>query len=95
MKMPEEQSMEHERFETSQGEQGERRPPWRWILVGHGRVLAVAIPLVILALSPIMRDWMLLLLLPSLMLVMLASILRAWQWRRSRRNSETQDRGYT
>ncbi len=90
--------MGHERLETSQGEQTERTPPWRWILVGHGRVLAVAIPLVIFGLSPIMRDWMLLLLLPSLMLVMLASMLRAWQWYRSRRNgknSETRERGYT
>jgi hypothetical protein len=61
----------------------EAKTPWRWILVGNGRVLAVSIPLVILGLSPIMRDWMLLLLLPPLMLVMLASMLRAWQWYRS------------
>ena len=68
----------------SKGEQDDRRPPWLRILVGNGRVLAVSLPLVILALSPIMRDWMFLLLLPPLMLVMLASMLRAWQWYRCR-----------
>lgn len=76
--------MGFERFEPPKGEQGDRRPPWRWILVGNGRVLAVSLPLVILGLSPIMRNWMLLLLLPTLILVMLASMLRAWQWYRSR-----------
>ena len=87
-----------ERVESSQGEQADRRPPWRWILVGNGRALAATIPLVILGLSPIMRDWMPLLLLPPLMLTILASMFRAWQWYRSRlhgKDSETRERGYT
>ena len=87
-----------ERLEPARAEQGGLRPPWRWILLGNGRVLAVSLPLVILGLSPILRDWMLLLLLPPLVLVTLASMLRAWQWYRSRqqgKNFETRDRGYT
>ena len=87
-----------ERLEPARVEQGGLRPPWRWILLGHGRVLAVSLPLVILGLSPILRDWMLLLLLPPLMLVTLASILRAWQWYWSRqhgKNSKTRERDYT
>lgn len=87
-----------ERFKSSRGAKGAPGPPWWWILVGSGRVLAVAIPLVVLSLSPIMRDWMLLLLLPPLMLTVLASVFRAWQWYRYRlhgKNSETRERGYT